>query len=227
MIVVTVVTVVSIVGRSLIQFGLSPIPGDFEIVQAGMLFAIFSFLPWCHLTRGNALVAHDAIIRARRGVNAYLIEHETRRVLFAGDTDERAGSEGGADEFDAAPRTVLREMVAGGVNLPWTLALCVGIGLWLLFTRATLGAEGTMADADPLIGSLVLTVISIAAAEVARPARLLLVPLGLALAAMPFLTAASGVQSVVGVVLGLALVMLSLRRGPIRGRYGSWQRLIV
>ena len=57
MIAVTAVTVVSIIGRALIRFGLSPIPGDFEIVQAGMLFAIFSFLPWCHLTRGNAIVA--------------------------------------------------------------------------------------------------------------------------------------------------------------------------
>jgi TRAP-type C4-dicarboxylate transport system permease small subunit len=57
MIVVTAVTVISIVGRSLIRFGLSPIPGDFEIVQAGMLFAIFAFLPWCHLERGHAIVA--------------------------------------------------------------------------------------------------------------------------------------------------------------------------
>jgi TRAP-type C4-dicarboxylate transport system permease small subunit len=57
MIVLTAVTVVSIIGRALIRFGLSPIPGDFEIVQAGMLFAIFAFLPWCHLVRGNAIVA--------------------------------------------------------------------------------------------------------------------------------------------------------------------------
>ena len=57
LIVVTVVTVISIIGRALIRFGLSPIPGDFEIVQAGMLFAIFSFLPWCHLVRGHAIVA--------------------------------------------------------------------------------------------------------------------------------------------------------------------------
>ena len=54
---VTVVTVVSIVGRLLLPLGLRPIPGDFEIVQAGVLFAVFCFLPWCHLERGHALVA--------------------------------------------------------------------------------------------------------------------------------------------------------------------------
>lgn len=57
LVIVTVVTVVSIIGRSLIPLGLKPIPGDFEVVQAGMLFAILSFLPWCHLVRGHAIVA--------------------------------------------------------------------------------------------------------------------------------------------------------------------------
>lgn len=57
LVVVVAVTVVSIVGRLLIPVGLSAIPGDFEIVQAGMLFAVFAFLPWCHLVRGHALVA--------------------------------------------------------------------------------------------------------------------------------------------------------------------------
>jgi TRAP-type C4-dicarboxylate transport system permease small subunit len=57
LIVITITTVLSIVGRLLIPIGLSAIPGDFEIVQAGMLFAIFAFLPWCHLTRGHAIVA--------------------------------------------------------------------------------------------------------------------------------------------------------------------------
>ena len=54
---VTVVTVISVVGRLLIPLGLGPVPGDFEIVQAGVLFAVFCFMPWCHLDRGHAIVA--------------------------------------------------------------------------------------------------------------------------------------------------------------------------
>ena len=83
-----------------------------------------------------------------------------------------------------------------------------------------------MADADHLIGSLALTVVSIAAAEVARAVRYLLIPLGAALAAMPFVAGAGTLQTVVGIGLGLALIILSLRRGTIRARYGSWDRLI-
>jgi TRAP-type C4-dicarboxylate transport system permease small subunit len=57
LIAITATTVISIVGRILIPLGLKPIPGDVEIVQAGMLFAILCFMPWAHLTRGHAIVA--------------------------------------------------------------------------------------------------------------------------------------------------------------------------
>jgi len=54
---VTVVTVVSVVGRALIPIGLKPVPGDFEIVQAGVLFAIFCALPITQYLRGHADVS--------------------------------------------------------------------------------------------------------------------------------------------------------------------------
>jgi TRAP-type C4-dicarboxylate transport system permease small subunit len=54
---ITAITVVSVIGRALIPLGGGAIPGDFEMVQAGMLFAVFAFLPWCHLKRGHAIVA--------------------------------------------------------------------------------------------------------------------------------------------------------------------------
>lgn len=53
---ITVITVVSITGRGLGAFGLKPIPGDFELVEAGTAFAIFAFLPWAQLNRGHATV---------------------------------------------------------------------------------------------------------------------------------------------------------------------------
>lgn len=52
----TLVTVVSIIGRSLVPFGLAPVPGDYELVEAGAAFAVFAFLPWCQLNRSHATV---------------------------------------------------------------------------------------------------------------------------------------------------------------------------
>ena len=155
------------------------------------------------------------------------------RVLFLGDTDElpaandkRVNSDDG-DEFDRPLGVVLKSIVGGGVSLPWNLALAGLIGVSLLFTRVTLDAVGGLADAHHIIGCAVLTVVAIAAADVARPARALNAVLGVGLVFSPWLFDADTLQLAVTLGLGLALVLLSVRRGPILERYGAWNRLLV
>lgn len=147
------------------------------------------------------------------------------RVFLFGDTDEvpeRGAGQPFQDEFDRSPGGVLKSIIGGGVSLPWGLALSALIGLFLLFTRLTLGAEGNMANADHVIGALVLTVVSIAAAEVARPARYLNVLLGCALFITPFVFEASLVGTLASIAAGAALILLSVRRTSISERYGNW-----
>jgi hypothetical protein len=72
-----------------------------------------------------------------------------------------------------------------------------------------------------------MTLVSIAAAEVARPVRYLNIPLGPALMAASFMFGADMVTTAVGLILGTALAALSIRRGPVRERYGNWIRWIV
>jgi hypothetical protein len=152
------------------------------------------------------------------------------RVLFMGDTDEgpaAAAQREDSDEFDRPLGVVLKSMVGGGVSLPWNLALAGLIGLSLLFTRVTLGAQGDLADAHHIIGCAVLTVVAIAAADVARPARALNALLGIGLMFVPLLFDADPLQLAVTLGLGILLVLLSVRRGPILKRYGAWNRLLV
>ncbi len=54
--VIALISVVSIAGRALSGVGLAPVPGDFELVEAGTALAVFSALPWCFLARGHATV---------------------------------------------------------------------------------------------------------------------------------------------------------------------------
>ncbi|WP_422371677.1 TRAP transporter small permease [Hoeflea sp.] len=49
-------TVASVTGRALIPLGLSPIRGDFELVELGTGFAVFAFLPWVQINRQHASV---------------------------------------------------------------------------------------------------------------------------------------------------------------------------
>ena len=153
------------------------------------------------------------------------------RVLFVGDTDDTpAGTKttpAPVDEFDQPASAVLKHMVGGGVSLPWNLAVCALIGLFLLFTRVTLGVDGNLAHAHHVIDSLTLTVVSIAAAEVARAVRFLNVLMGCALIAVPFIFASSTTATVISVALGALLVALSWQRGAIKERYSSWSRWIV
>lgn len=53
---IAVLSVASIAGRALSGYGLGPVPGDFELVEAGTALAVFCFLPWAHLKRGHASV---------------------------------------------------------------------------------------------------------------------------------------------------------------------------
>jgi len=169
----------------------------------------------------DELLATFQFMRRRRRAGSSLL-----RVLLFGDTDEGDRRQA-SDEFDRSPLAVLGDMASGGVTLPWNLCAAALIGVWLMFTRVTLGTQGAMANVDHLVGALVLTVLSIAAAEMARPARLLLVPLGAGLLAGTFAYGEEPAQMAANTVAALALAALSLRRGPLRGRYGKWDRMIV
>ena len=148
------------------------------------------------------------------------------RVLSFGDTDDGRGMTEPRHEFDRSPGAILKDMWTGGVNLPGTCWLAGLIGASFMFSRLTLGAEGTLTDADHLLGALVLTVLAIAAAEVLRAARYLLVPLGLAIAGAPLLLGGDTAHIAVSGVGGLAIAILAFPRGRITQRYGSLDQLI-
>lgn len=51
-----IMTVTSIIGRTFVWAGLSPVPGDFELVEIASVVAIFAFLPWGQINRGQVSV---------------------------------------------------------------------------------------------------------------------------------------------------------------------------
>ena len=94
-------TCISVIGRSLnglfhgdfmeriapgfskwmIDIGVGPVNGDFELVEAGVAFAIFCFIPLCQITAGHASV--DIITdKFSAGANRFL--RMVIEVVFAG-----------------------------------------------------------------------------------------------------------------------------------------------
>ncbi len=150
------------------------------------------------------------------------------RVFFFGDTDE--GDEQVARNnriFGTPPGAVTKNLLLGGVDLPWNFVPLLVIGVWLMFTRLTLGHGDGMADTDHLVGSLVLTFTVIATAEIARMVRFANMGLGALLLIMPFIMGAGLISTIATVACGIGLIIFSWRCGPVRNDYGRWSRLIV
>jgi uncharacterized membrane protein len=149
------------------------------------------------------------------------------RILVFGDTDDGEPPPRPVDELDRPLPALARDMVGGGVSLPWNLALCAVIGAWLMLSRLALGTDDATANWHHLIGAMVLTTTAIAAAEVARSLRVLNCLWAVALLSDLFLRDETAAVQVASVLAGLALLVLSLPRGPVRHRYAGWNAQIV
>jgi hypothetical protein len=150
------------------------------------------------------------------------------RTLFRGD----AGFSEQKDELQRIElpfAKMVREFLSGGVTYPWTLIASAAIGIYLLLTPLTHGTAPPLYFSDHVVGCLIVTIAVTALAELTRLLRLLNVPLGLWVAASPFLLeGGTMVATVADVVLGLALAVLSLPRGArSQEQYGGWNRLVL
>jgi nucleoside-diphosphate-sugar epimerase/uncharacterized membrane protein len=160
----------------------------------------------------DELLATCQFLRRRRRLGQPLL-----RIFFTGDTDIGDVSPPVANKPLGG---MIREALLGGVSLPWNLSVAALIGGWLMLTRITLGNAGSMAHADHLIGALVLTVIALAAAEMARMLRFLLIPLGAGLLVTPFLYGPGYPAMVANLLCGVALIILSLVPMPAPRDFG-------
>ena len=152
--------------------------------------------------------------------------HSAWRVFWlGGDLSDDTPTHAFVREETWRPRGML-----WGFTLTPSLCLCIAIGIWLMFAPAAfgIGIEQPAADSDHLVGSLVVVIAVIALAEVARPARFLLVPCGAWLLIAPwFLEGATTAASVNSAIAGLLLVLLSLPIAKIRDHYGRLDRMLT
>lgn len=75
-----IVSLMPDLARWLIDVGIGPINGDFELIEAGVAFFVFAFLPLCQITGGHAAVD---IFTSRLSPRADRILQMLIDVLFA------------------------------------------------------------------------------------------------------------------------------------------------
>jgi len=106
---IVAITVLSVVGRAFIWAGLGSIAGDYELVEAGVGFAIFAFLPWTHLTRGHAVVSIFTDFLSARANAWIMVVSDTLMLAIAAFIAWRHWL-GTVDKFNYGETTLLLRM---------------------------------------------------------------------------------------------------------------------
>lgn len=147
------------------------------------------------------------------------------KIFFVGDTDS-GDSEKETDEFGRGLPAMIKDAAGGGINLPWNIVVCIAIGIWLMFTRITLDNGVGQANWEHFVGAMVVTIGVSVFAEVARPARFLIIPFAAPLLVVPFIYDATWGSTLNSVLCGMVLMVLTFPRGKITHGYGSWNRFL-
>ena len=186
---------------------------------------------WCWPCLGAALAMLIMITLTLDEVVAmgqFLVQahHEGQplwRTFWLGGTLAEVGHE----ERPTRPAVSSAKAMVWGVALPWNLLASTAIGLWLMAAPAVLNTVPPAAHSDHLIGALVVTVAMISLSDVGRALRYVNVLFGAWFIVAPWVLGGATTSSTVSdIIAGVALIVLSLPRGPVGERYGNWQRLI-
>jgi len=144
------------------------------------------------------------------------------RTFWLGGEEEDGSMEERPGRATSSVSALARAMVCG-TTLPWTLLLSTVLGGGLVAASGLPAIEGRTGEAHVIAGALVLVISVVSMSEVLRRMRLANAPVAIALAALGWLLGEASVAAALGTTVAcLLLIALSLPRGSVRQRYGSW-----
>jgi len=190
---------------------------------------------WCTLCLATALImlamipfTVDEVVATGQFLRRSVREGKPFwRTFWVGGTIEEENPDKRTPRY-GAPAKRMFAAAAWGVNVPWNVLVSATLGIWLMFAPAAFGTEGRAADNDHVVGALITTVAVIAMAEVIRAGRFLNALFGAwIIAATSLISGASASAEWNEIVTGAVLILLSLRRGPVKNRYGPWDHWVI
>jgi uncharacterized membrane protein len=189
---------------------------------------------WCFLCLITALLT---VVMIAPAVDEVVATWQfLRRVRREGQSLWRTFWQGGTlqvspgEELPVRHKPLLWELADGLelMSIPWNLAVCAGLGAWLMAAPTVLGTTGAAAASDQLFGALVITFAAIGWGEAPRAARLVNIPIGVWLLAAPWILSGGNSAGMANnLAVGFAVILLSLRRGRVESRFGAWDRYVT
>ena len=149
------------------------------------------------------------------------------RTFWVGGTLDEENKDNRTPSYGAS-LSKLTSAAGWGVSVPWNLLLSTALGIWLMFYPGTFGVAGTAADYFTTLGALAVTFSVIAMAEVARPLRFINLAITLWLVIALLLVKDVPSQALWnGIISGAVLIALSVPKGKVREKYGTFDKFIV
>jgi len=183
------------------------------------LLAALAMLAMVPATLDEVVAMIQFLLHARREGKPFWRTFWLGAVIEGGERDDR---------LTRSDWSRPQAMLGSWLTANWRLLLTGAMGAWLMFAPDVFGSTGKASDSDRFIGALIVTFSLIAMAEVARSLRFLNVLFSVWLLIAPWLlggfTTTTKWNDVTGAV---AVILLSIQRGHINGRYGTWHRFIV
>ena len=153
------------------------------------------------------------------------------KTFWMGGTIEGGGADERSPDLIDFPQQPAKIFSASmwGMSFPRTLTLSIISGIGLVFAPGLLGIKINEPSSNiaHLSGFLIVVVSVVSMSEPLRACRYLNILLGLAVAAGLWFTEGSTIiLNVTGLIIGLAVAALSIPKGIIKEKYGSWSNYI-
>ena len=107
-----------------------------------------------------------------------------------------------------------------GVSFSWNLILLSLIGFWMMFFQSTYFDPESIQAISATVGALTIAFSIIPFAEVLRPVRFVNTLLGIVFMILAFYSEGAGIYY--HLILGIAMILLSIPKGKIHYAYGEW-----
>jgi uncharacterized membrane protein len=218
---------------AVVLFGVMIVPvGVVSIVLVVLQpVAVGAWCFWCLITAGLTVVMIGPAIDELVATGTFLVRARREgqslwHAFWQGGTIEVRGGE----EMSRPNESLVRQLASGLelLSIPWNLAVSVALGAWVMASPVVLGTTGWAANNAHMVGALVVTFAAIGFSEAGRAGRLMNLLLGAWLIAAPFIfPGANQVSTWHDMVIGIAVMALSLRRGRINENFGAWNRWVV
>jgi len=178
------------------------------IIAAGMLLLV-------PLALDEVIAAMQFLVQSARDGRPFW------ETLWGGEESHSDGGDRSADEAESGPFQ--------GFSVPWNLAVCAALGIWLMACPVVLRIRGESSVSCEVTGALIIAIATLACAEPLRPIRFAGVACGIWLLIFSPWTfpAVSPVTYANELLVGIAVILCSAPRGRIRDRFGSWDRYLV